>query len=111
MRCIHKMVNSNANEEVKFTQTDKNRRACYGLTISVRGSPAHLREHHKVSPKSWRMEKIEASLWGHRTGLRDLQVPLKTEVKGRSSLLGKMRGRGQEKALLQSTKLEQGKSN
>lgn len=57
------------------------------------------------------MEKIEASLWGHRTGLRDLPVPLKTEVKGRSSLLGKMRGRGEEKTLLQSTKLEQGRSN
>lgn len=58
------------------------------------------------------MEKIEASLWGHRAGLRDLQVPLKTEVKGRSSLLGKKRDRGKEKTLLsQSTKLEQGKSN
>lgn len=41
-----------------------------------------------------------ASLQRRMTGLRDLIVLLKTEVKGKSSLLGKVRGKGKGKTLL-----------
>lgn len=75
---------------MKFIQSNK---SCWGLTIYVCRSHGHLREHHKVSLKSWGLEKREPASKGI-DGAERSYSPLENRGQGEELSSGKGEGQG-----------------